>query len=151
MGGGPRRPGTPGARVLVAEDRADAAEVLTGVLRAAGFDAQAVAHTASVPSILIEEHVAVLVVSFSGHGIAATTSLVGELRSRPEAPLADAAIVALVDHEHDARFGLSQAADSVLVRPVAAGDLVAAVTDAAATRADARRRRRPALHVRRAR
>ncbi|MHB1139136.1 MAG: response regulator transcription factor [Microthrixaceae bacterium] len=149
MGGGPR-PGALGARVLVAEDHADAASVLTGVLRAAGFDAQAVAHAGSVAGIVIDERVAVLVVSFSGSGIASTTSLVGELRSRPEAPLADAAIVALVDHEVDARFGLSDAADAVLVRPVAAGALVDAVTDAAATHAAARRLRRPELRRRRA-
>ena len=147
MGGGPR-PQDAGARVLVAEDRADTAELLTGVLRAAGFDARAVAHAASVSPIVIEEHVAVLVVSFSGHGIAATTSLVGELRSRPESPLADAAIVALVDSEVDARFGLSDAADAVLVRPVDAGALVDAVTDAAATRAEARRVRPHGAHER---
>jgi DNA-binding response OmpR family regulator len=128
--------------VLVVEDDAHTAELLCEVLRAAGFDARATAHSRAVAGIVIDEGVAAVVVSFSGRGIAATTRLVGELRRRPEAPLTEAAIVVLVDDEIDARFGLSDAADVVLLRPVPAGRLVDAVTDAAATSAESRRRRR---------
>jgi len=139
-GKGHREPA--GARVLVVEDDAHTAELLCEVLRAAGFDARATAHSRSVADIVIDEDVAAVVVSFSRRGIAATTRLVGDLRRRPEAPLAEAAIVVLVDDAVDARFGLSDAADVVLLRPVPANRLVDAVTDAAATGAEIRRRRR---------
>jgi len=137
-----------GARVLVVEDHADTALVLTSVLGAAGFDARAWDRADEVADVVVAESVAVLVVSFSGRGIAATTELVGALRARPEAALGGAAIVALVDDEIDLRFGLAEAADAVLVRPVPADRLVDAVTDAAATSAATReRRRRPATGV----
>jgi DNA-binding response OmpR family regulator len=131
-----------GARVLVVEDRPDAAQLLVRVLGAAGFDARSWHHGDAVPGLIIDEAVAVLLVSFSGRGIAATTELVGGLRTRPEGPLAHAAIVALVDDEIDLRFGLGDAADAVLVRPVRADVLVDTVTDVAATSAAARLRRR---------
>jgi DNA-binding response OmpR family regulator len=132
------------ARVLVVEDRRDTAELLTSVIRAAGFDARSCARATSVAEVIMEEEVAVLVVSFSGLGIAATTDLVGALRSRPESPLANAAVVALVDEEVDVLFGLGDAADAVLVRPVRADRLVDTITEVAATSAAARLlRRRP--------
>lgn len=131
-----------GARVLVVEDLPDTAALLTSVLRAAGFDACSVARGTWVPEVILDEGVAVLVVSFSGCGIAATTQLVGELRGRPEGPLGQAGIVALVDDEVDALFGLGDAADAVLVRPVPADRLVDAVTEVAATLPAARRQRR---------
>lgn len=139
------RTATPsGARVLVVEDQPDTAMLLTTVLRAAGFDARSIAQGSWVPAVVLDEDVTVLVVSFSQRGIAAATQLVGQLRGRPEAPLAEAGIVALVDDEIDALFGLGDAADAVLVRPVPADRLVDAVTEIAATPPAARRlRRRP--------
>lgn len=131
-----------GARVLVIEDLPDAALLLNSVLRAAGFDAQSLGRSDWVSEVLLDEHVAVLVVSFSGRGIAATTELVAGLRARPEEPLAHAGIVALVDDETDAWFGLADAADAVLVRPVTAARFVDTVTDIAAASAAARSRRR---------
>jgi DNA-binding response OmpR family regulator len=133
-----------GARVLVVEDHPDTARLLTTVLGAAGFDARAWHRAESVADVLVAESVAALVVSFSGRGIAATTELVAALRARPEELVAGAAIVALVDDEVDLRFGLADAADAVLVRPVPADQLVNAVTEAAATSAAARQLRRPA-------
>lgn len=130
--------------MLVVEDRADTAQLLASVLRTAGFEAATVRGARSVPEVLLEEGVAVVVVSFSGHGIAATTELVGELRSRPEGPLMHAGIVALVDDEIDVLFGLGDAADAVLIRPVPADRLIDVITDVAATPPAARQlRRRP--------
>ena len=124
------------ARVLVIEDNPDAAALLTEVLRAAGFDARSWSRAEGVTDVLLTESVAVLVVAFSGRGIGATTELVAELRRRPEAPLAHAGIVALVDDEIDTLFGLAHSADRVLVRPMGAASLVDAVTEVAATHAD---------------
>lgn len=123
----------PGARVLVAEDRAGAATLLTEVLGAAGFDAAPVGHEALAAQVLASEEVPVVVASFSGRGVGATTALLRELRSRPEPALRDAGFVAIVDAEIDAALGLATEADRVLVRPVEADELVDAVTEVAAS------------------
>jgi DNA-binding response OmpR family regulator len=130
----------PGARVLVAEDRAGAATLLTEVLAAAGFDAAPVEHEALAAQALACEEVPVVVASFSGRGVGATTALLRELRSRPEPALRDAGFVAIVDAEIDAALGLATEADRVLVRPIEAEELVDAVTEVAAA---GRRPRRP--------
>lgn len=122
-----------GARVLVAEDRADAARTLTTVLAAAGFQAAAVCHERIATRIVGSEEVPVVVASFSGRGIGATSALLRELRARPEPALRDAGFVAIVDDPVDAAFGIGFEADAVLVRPVVADDLVDAVTDVAAS------------------
>ena len=123
----------PGARVLVAEDRAGAASLLTEVLGAAGFDAAPVEHEALAAQVLASEDVPVVVASFTGRGVGATTALLRELRSRPEPTLREAGFVAIVDAEIDAALGLATEADRVLVRPVEAEELVDAVTEVAAS------------------
>jgi DNA-binding response OmpR family regulator len=123
----------PGARVLVAEDRAGTATLLTEVLGAAGFDAAPVDHEVLAAQVLASEEVPVVVASFSGRGVGATTALLRELRSRPEPALRDAGFVAIVDAEIDAALGLATEADRVLVRPVEAEELVDAVTEVAAS------------------
>lgn len=130
------------ARVLVVDDDRDAARLLTTVLSAAGFAAEAVHDERCATRVLLREDVAVVLSSFSGVGVAATTDLVGAVRRRPETPLTSAAIVALVDDERDAALGLGAAADEVLVRPVGVERLVDAVTDAAATASTVRAARR---------
>jgi CheY-like chemotaxis protein len=122
----------PGARVLVAEDRDGTARLLTEVLGAAGFHAAPVAHEYTATQVLADEDVPVVLASFSGRGIGATTALLRELRSRPEPRLRDAGVVVLVDDERDAAFGVAKEADAVLVRPVDADRLVDAVTEVAA-------------------
>lgn len=122
-----------GARVLVAEDRADAARLLTTVLGAAGFEAAPVSHEYTATRALGRHEVPVVVASFTGRGVGATAALLRELRSRPEPSLRAAGVVAIVDHETDAAFGIAAEADAVLVRPVDAERLVDAVTEVAAT------------------
>lgn len=123
-----------GAKVLIAEDRDDAASVLTTVLGAAGFRAAPVGHELTATRALVAEDVGVVVASFSGRGVGATSALLRELRSRPEPQLSDAGFVAIVDDEMDAAFGIAWDADTVLVRPVDAEELVDAVTQVAASR-----------------
>ena len=122
-----------GVRVLVAEDRAGAATLLIEVLGAAGFDAAPVAHELTATQVLASEDVPVVVASFSGRGVGATSALLRELRSRPEPALRAAGFVAIVDDEIDAAFGIGSDADVVLVRPVDADRLVDAVTEVAAS------------------
>lgn len=132
------------ARVLVVDDDHRSAAVLTRVLQAAGF---AVAHVRShrvTVRTLLDEQVAVTVIANTTRGIGATTDLVTDLRTRPEPQLCDAGIVALVDDQVDAAFGLGDEADAVLVRPVDAARLVDAVTEVAATDPASRRARRDA-------
>jgi CheY-like chemotaxis protein len=126
--------------VLVVDDDRDTAGTLERVLGAAGFRVAAVPSADAAATVALREHVDVLLGSFRGAGIASTTGLVRTLRSRPEEPLRDAAVIAVVDDPADARFGLAAEADAVLVRPVPAERLADAVTEVAAL--DPRRRRR---------
>jgi DNA-binding NarL/FixJ family response regulator len=130
-----------GARVLVAEDRVGPAILLTEVLATAGFHAAPVAHELIVTRVVAAEDVAVVVASFSGRGVGATASLLRELRSRPEPGVRHVGVVAILDDESDAAFGIGSDADAVLLRPVDAERLVDAVTEVAAS-GD---RRRPAV------
>lgn len=132
------------ARVLVVDDDRSSATTLQRILAAAGFDTAVVRTTRLALSVVRDEDVAVLLVANSGRGIGATTDLVAQLRTRPEPPLRDAGIVALVDDEVDAAFGLGEEADAVLVRPVDADRLVDVVTEVAATTTAARTARRSA-------
>jgi DNA-binding response OmpR family regulator len=132
------------ARVLVVDDDHRSATTLQQVLDAAGFHSAVVRTRRVVTDVVRDEQVAVVLVSNSSRGIAATTDLVALLRTRPEPPLRDVGIVALVDDEIDAAFGLGDEADAVLVRPVDAGRLVDVVTEVAATPAAARVARRRA-------
>lgn len=134
--------GDGGVRVLVVDDRADAAELLVRVLSAAGFRAAAVADRRRALRVVATEHVAVVAAAHGPARLAATTDLVTSLRSRPEPPLRDVGLVVLLDDAADARFGLGAEADAVVVRPVDAGDLVDEVTDVAATDPAARALRR---------
>ncbi len=130
------------ARVLVVEEDRSHAEALSRVLEAAGFHVASVRSPTLALRCLRDEHVAVLVLSNSVRGIAATTRLVTSLRSRPEPQLHDAGIVAIVDDQVDAAFGLGDDADVVLIRPVEADRLVDAVTEVASTDPEARAARR---------
>ena len=132
------------ARVLIVDDEFDSATTLARVLGAAGFDTAVLRTTARVLQTLLDEEVAVVLAANSGRGIAATTDLVTRLRARPEPQLRDAGIVALVDDEVDAAFGLGDCADAVLVRPVDAARLADVVTEVAATGPAARGARRAA-------
>jgi DNA-binding response OmpR family regulator len=132
------------ARVLVVDDDRASAATLSRVLCAAGFEVAVVRTRRLALQVLLDEHVSVVVIANTGRGIAATTDLVTSLRTRPEPPLRDAGIVALVDDQVDAAFGLGDEADAVLVRPVAAGRLADVVTEVAATGPAARRARRNA-------
>ncbi|MDQ2677484.1 MAG: hypothetical protein M3Y51_01970 [Actinomycetota bacterium] len=133
-----------GARVLIAEDHRDTALLLSQLLSVAGFHPASASDTSVITDVVLHEDVAVVLASYSGRGIAATTDLVGALRSRPEPALSGVGVVALVDHESDARFGLGASADAVLVRPVDVTQLADALTDVAATRVAARTARRAA-------
>lgn len=133
-----------GARVLIAEDHRDTAQLLTELLTVAGFHPATATGTAAISDAVLHEDVAVVLASFSGRGIAATTDLVGGLRARPEPALSDVGVVAVVDDAADAKFGLDASADVVLVRPVDANVLADALTDVAATRSTARAARRAA-------
>ncbi len=131
-----------GARVLIAEDRRDTATLLSELLTVAGFHPASASGHDVISEAVLHEDVAVVLASYSGRGIAATTELVGALRARPEPALAEVGVVAVVDDPADARFGLDAAADVVLVRPFEATALADAVTDVAATRSSARAARR---------
>lgn len=131
-----------GARVLVVDDDRQGAATLSEVLDAAGFRVATVRTRRLATRVVLDEDVAVVLVAYTGRGIAATTDLVTRLRSRPEPQLSGAGIVALVDDEIDAAFGLGDEADAVLVRPVDAARLVDVVTEVAATDPAARQARR---------
>ena len=133
-------------RVLLAEDRQDTSRLLAAVLGAAGFQVASVPHEVLVAPVLVAEEVRVVVASFCGRGVGATAALLRELRSRPEPVLRDACVVAIVDDEVDAAFGIGTDADAVLVRPVDAGELVDAVTEVAASWGRDRRRRAGTHH-----
>lgn len=126
---------------MVDDDR-DSARTLSYLLRAAGFDTGIVGDRSSATRVALGEQVSVVLSSFAASGIGATTDLVAALRSRPEAPLRDSAIVAIVDDPRDADFGLSHDADAVLVRPVSVGQIADAVTEVASLDPSRRRRRR---------
>ena len=134
-----------GARVLIAEDHRDTATLLTQLLSVAGFHPATATESQVITDVVLHEDVAVVLASFSGRGIAATTDLVGALRSRPEPVLAGVGVVAIVDDPSDALFGLGVEADAVLVRPVDVALLADALTDVAATGADVRAARRATL------
>ncbi len=133
-----------GARVLIAEDHRNTAALLSRLLSVAGFHPASASEPSVITDVVLHEDVAVVLASYSGRGIAATTDLVGALRSRPEPELSEVGVVALVDDEADARFGLAAAADAVLVRPVDVTALADALTDVAATHASMRAARRAA-------
>ncbi len=126
------------ARVLVCEDQPHVADILLAVLRTAGFEAESLARPAEVPEVLLQESVAVLLVSLSGCEPAATTELLAQLRGRPEPVLNQAAILVMSDQPLAADCG----ADAALQRPVDAQRLVDAVTEVAATGSLARELRR---------
>ena len=130
------------ARVLVVEEDPRHGEALSRVLDAAGFQVAVVRSAALALRCMRDEQVAVVVLSNSVRGIAVTTAMVARLRTRPEPQLRDAGVVAIVDDQVDAAFGLGEDADVVLVRPVDAERLVDAVTEVASTDADARSARR---------
>jgi DNA-binding response OmpR family regulator len=132
------------ARVLVVDDDHRSATTLCRLLDAAGFHAVVVRTQRLATEVVRDERVAVVLVSNSTRGIAATTDLVTAMRTRPEPQLRDVGVVALVDDEIDAAFGLGDEADGVLVRPVDAGRLVDVVTEVAATAPAARSARRRA-------
>ncbi len=133
-----------GARVLIAEDHRDTAALLTELLSVAGFHPATASDSSVITDVVLHEDVSVVLASYSGQGIAATTDLVGALRSRPEPALSQVGVVALVDDAADARFGLGASADAVLVRPVDVTQLADALTDVAATHASMRAARRAA-------
>ncbi len=132
------------ARVLVVDDDRRSAATLCEVVGAAGFEVAAVRSSALAVRTVRDESVAVVLIANAGRGIGATTDLVARLRTRPEPQLRDAGIVALVDDEVDAAFGLGDEADAVLVRPVDAGRLADVLTEVAATPPAARAARRQA-------
>lgn len=137
-----------GARVLVVDESAAVGQFLCGLLESGNrpaadlgssgscssdscssdsatndpaplpVEAAHAARRCDVHAALLHDQVDVVVVSHSGAGIAATTALVRELRGRPEPRLRGARLLTLVDEETDARFGLADSADAVLVRPV---------------------------------
>ncbi len=115
------------------DDNRDSAATLVAVLRASGFDVAAVRSARVAMSVLAEEDAAVVLVSFTGRGVAATTDLVSRLRRRPEPGLARIGIVSIVDDRSDGRFGLEAESDGMLVRSFTAARLVDLVTDVAAT------------------
>jgi DNA-binding NtrC family response regulator len=126
--------------VLICEDQPQVADILLAVLRTAGFEAESLARPADVPEVLLQESVAVLVVSLSGREAAVTTELLAQLRGRPEPVLNQAAILVMSDQPLASDCG----ADAALQRPVEAQRLVDAVTEVAATGALARELRRNA-------
>jgi DNA-binding NtrC family response regulator len=128
------------ARVLVCEDQPQVADILLSVLRTAGFEAESLARPADVPEVLLQESVAVLLVSLSGREAAVTIELLAQLRGRPEPVLNQAAILVMSDQPLAADCG----ADAALQRPVDAQRLVDAVTEIAATGSLARELRRNA-------
>jgi CheY-like chemotaxis protein len=132
------------ARVLVVEDDQHGAATLREVLSAAGFQVAVVRTDRLATEVVVHEDVAVVVLANTRRGIAATTRLVATLRTRPEPQLRDAGVVALVEDEVDAAFGLGDEADAVLVRPVDADRLVDVVTEVASTSPAARAARRRA-------
>lgn len=130
------------ARVLIAEDHRATATLLSELLSVAGFQAASAHDSKVIADVVLHEDVSVVLASFSGRGIAATTDLVGELRARPEPALSGVGVVAVVDDPADARFGLEASADAVLVRPFDATALADVLTDVAAASVEARAARR---------
>lgn len=115
------------------EDDRDTAQLLCSLLAVAGFEARSIARPDAAVRVILEERVDVTVVSLSRGGIDMVTSLVASIRQRPEPPLRDAGVVALVDDEYDLFFGLGIEAHASLVRPIAPGELIDRVTEVAAT------------------
>ncbi|CAB4530805.1 unannotated protein [freshwater metagenome] len=128
------------ARVLICEDQPQVAAVLLAVLRAAGFEAESLSRSDGVADVLLQESVAVLLVSFSGREASASTDLLTQLRGRPEPVLNQAAILVMSDQP----LGSNCGADAALLRPVEAQRLVDAVTEVASTGSLARELRRNA-------
>ncbi|MEI7888287.1 MAG: hypothetical protein WCJ04_12925 [Actinomycetes bacterium] len=131
------------ARVLICEDQPQVADILLAVLRTAGFEAQSLARAADVADVLLQESVAVLLVSLSGRDASASYELVSQLRGRPEPVLNQAAILVMSDQP----LAPDCSADAALRRPVDAQRLVDAVTEVAATSALSRELRRNAAQV----
>ncbi len=75
------------ARVLVVEEDPRHAEALSRVLDAAGFHVAVVRSPALALRCMRDEQVAVVVLSNSVRGIAATTAMVSRLQGRPEPQL----------------------------------------------------------------
>lgn len=130
------------ARVLLVEEDAGHAGTLARVLDLGGFHVAVVRSAQLALQCIRDEDVRVVVLSNSRRGIAMTTHLVSQLRSRPEPGLNTAGIVAIVDDQVDAAFGLGDDADAVLVRPFDADRLVDAVTEVSSTDPEARNARR---------
>lgn len=130
------------ARVLVVEEDPRHAEALSRVLDTAGFHVAVVRSAGLAIQCMRDEQVTVVVLSNSVRGIGATTAMVARLRGRPEPQLHGAGIVAIVEDQVDAAFGLGDDADVVLIRPVDADRLVHAVTEVASTDPEARAARR---------
>jgi DNA-binding response OmpR family regulator len=130
------------ARVLLCEDQPQVAAILGAVLRAAGFEAESLARSADVADVMLQESVAVLLISFSGREESDTTSLVTQLRGRPEPVLNQAAILVIGDQP----LPSDCAVDAELLRPVEAQRLVDAVTELAATSSLVRELRRNAAY-----
>ena len=131
-----------GARVLVVDDDRNSAATLAAVLRAAAFDVAEVRSARVALSVLADEGAAVVLVSFAGRGVAATTDLVSRLRRRPEPRLGGIGVVSIIEDRSDGRFGLEAESDGVLVRPFTAARLVDLITEVAATTPTTRRGRR---------
>ena len=113
------------------------------VLNSAGFVVATCAPGDAVVRALRDESVAACVVALPpGHDDAAA-SLVGELRSRTEPQVRDAALVVLVDDPVGAATSTNAGADLTVARPVEPERLVAAVTEVSSVDPDVRRRRRP--------
>ena len=125
------------------DQRADAAAMVATVLNSAGFVVATCAPGDAVVRALRDESVAACVVALPpGHDDAAA-SLVGELRSRTEPQVRDAALVVLVDDPVGAATSTTAGADLTVARPVEPERLVAAVTEVSSVDPDVRRRRRP--------
>lgn len=129
--------------MLICEDQPQVAEVLAAVLRSAGFDAKSLPRVEGVIDVLLQESVAVLLISFSGLDALVSTALVAQLRGRPEPALNQSGIVMLSNQGAAATSG----ADTELGRPVQAQQLVDAVTEVAATSSLALELRRNADHT----
>jgi len=134
-----------GARVLVVDDRADAATVVSAVLDAAGFVTATCGPGEEVLRALRDESVAVAVVSITDgpNGEERAASLVAELRGRPEPSVRGVGIVVLVDDSVGAASATMAGADLTIGRPLEAARLVAAVTEASSVSAEVLKNRRP--------
>lgn len=141
---------TSNTNVLIVTDDRPTGATLVRVLETAGMRGATIRRHRSVPAVLIEEDVAVVVVIHSVGRLASTVSITTRLRARPEPAVSDVAILAVVDTPADAAFGLDHVADSVILRPFDAKEFVAAVKDLATSTPTHRRLRRDTAALQRA-